>query len=82
MTNPVSDEQAEGPKKVKPVLSGLIIALVTVPQVRAESVLKLHLESSSESLAAQDEQNGRLNPEGCPGSTITVESLIVSPSKL
>lgn len=82
MTNPVSAEQAEGPKKVKAVRSGLIIALVTFPQIRVESVLKLHLESSSESLPIQDEQTGSVNPEGGPGSSITEESLIVSPSKL
>ncbi len=82
MTNPVSAEQAEGPKKVKAVLSGLIIAFVTVPQIRVESVLKLHLESSNESLPTQEEQTGSVNPEGGTGSSFVVESLIVSPSKL
>jgi len=82
MINPVSAEQADGPKKVKAVLSGLITALVTVPQIRVESVLKLHLESSTESLPAQDVQKGRVNPEGGNGSSVITVSLIVSPSKL
>ena len=80
MINPVSGEQADGLKKVKAVLSGLIMAFIFSPHEKMVSVLKLHVESKPVSLPSQVEQKGNEKPTRGPGSSTNVESSFVSPS--
>ena len=58
ITNPVSIEQADGPKKVKAVFSKSMPAASTVPHKKVLPVLKFHFPSKSSSVTLQDEHPG------------------------
>jgi hypothetical protein len=68
MTNPVSIEQAEGPKKVKAFLSGSIPApaLSTTPHTYELPVVKFHVDSCSSLAGLHKEQdNSPADKGGC-----------------
>jgi hypothetical protein len=60
ITNPVSVEQADGPKKVNPFRSGVMTALVTVPHKRVVSYLKFHPKMIKSSMLRHAKQNGKM----------------------
>jgi hypothetical protein len=79
MTNPVSIEQAEGPKKVKAFLSGSIPApaLSTTPHKYELPVLKFHVDSCSPLAGLHKEQENSAAEEGSCGADIESTILLV-----
>lgn len=88
MINPLSTEQAEGPKKVIAVLSGLATALVIKPHNEDVPILKLHLTEEEVSVMSHPLQVGRIIPgvveESCLAEVSGCDETggVVPPSRL